>query len=1228
MAGGSNNSQESSRTPLGPVSANELIDDRALESADGDRFRLTDFVQELAQRCRVIPTPANIALYGAWGSGKTSLGNLLQATFKNDPDVAFGRFDAFKFAEVPLRRHFLASVATWFEIRKPIYSDDLYKETKEQHFRITKRDVAELLLAMGAAAACLTLVIALAGLVIAGLSSAAGSFGKTYVATLRASAPGIVIAVPIVGAILAMAFDRFEIETTRTAPFSDEEFEKRFKLLVQDIKAKTKRKRVLIFIDELDRCSPKQVGSVLETLRTFLDVESCVFIVAADQQVLEHALMEGGARQATPSDAANPYYSSGSAYLDKIFHQQIPLPPLLPRTLSQFALTLVQGCGGVWKRVPNQPELISVLVPNHVRSPRRVKTLLNTFSSLYRLAILRAEAGALDEDVELRASEIGKLVCLRTEFPLFARDLSTDARLPEIVLALNRKPSTARNDLGLAGLTPEVFERASAYASGRLPVAELLAQDSRAERESLPAESAAVEEDDPEADEVLEASGESGASSSPQRAYAEQLISYLYRTESIPGPRRDLIYLEGSGLAFHLPAEFADRIENDARNGQTQEVAAQVRELSPDDQLAACRLLAQLVIEGTVGLETTNAVRSLLAATKVVSSSIEPIADELLNALANYASGYVLDPADLEGALRLSLASESRSAISTRESVMARPEVISDADLGLVVLDGGDLLLASFQERLGEVLVARLGDTAIEEVLASLSDLTAASATAIIAAIPQPEDDDEESTLHNDLRELIETADSSDRIDITSAAFDRLLALDTTEARTEAAKVIDRVAPILDVERCRAVLSAARRRSLSAWPSWLEHVEDGSLKASDPTDNEALGVALKRIWTERFSPTGTQTSPPTAEDALAATKALAAVADDLPLTDFDCSNLLATTKPSPVTTEAEGAAREEQHATLRSFQEERFVGDAVVGDAIVADLNETLGAAVTALQAEEVGEWIAAAVQKTIASASLASIDSFVESLTAAAWLDDDARKSIRLLAAAARHEQDASTVSPLAGAEVAELLESGAPAADEAVSRWIEAFQPGGVELLAAVGSRASTEGLSVRMRAALGELSESWSAEEKGVLFEAVAPGFVSGTGSAAILRDARMGGAEPDRVVETLIRLAKDAGNNSERDRVLQLWEIVQPASQKARQALVDGIYLPLIDGGKGQVKLALDHFGLVASSVGKPTQSKIKKALERAAATAGDKDLQKRVNRVLKEVGWIKRLFKWK
>jgi len=63
----------------------------------------------------------------------------------------------------------------------------------------------------------------------------------------------------------------------------------------------------VIFVDELDRCAPHEVATTLETIKTFLEAKRCVFIVAADHQVLEQALRKQ-ARQQTPHDITNPYY--------------------------------------------------------------------------------------------------------------------------------------------------------------------------------------------------------------------------------------------------------------------------------------------------------------------------------------------------------------------------------------------------------------------------------------------------------------------------------------------------------------------------------------------------------------------------------------------------------------------------------------------------------------------------------------------------------------------------------------------------------------------------------------------------------------------------------------------------------------------------------------------------------------------------------------------------------
>src|SRR5438309_8022441 len=98
--------------PVGPLADGELIDDRALDSREEDAFRLSDIVDELLGICRHAPTPATIALYASWGSGKSSLGRILDGEFKDNQRIAYVSFNALKYAEkTPLQRHFLSQIA-------------------------------------------------------------------------------------------------------------------------------------------------------------------------------------------------------------------------------------------------------------------------------------------------------------------------------------------------------------------------------------------------------------------------------------------------------------------------------------------------------------------------------------------------------------------------------------------------------------------------------------------------------------------------------------------------------------------------------------------------------------------------------------------------------------------------------------------------------------------------------------------------------------------------------------------------------------------------------------------------------------------------------------------------------------------------------------------------------------------------------------------------------------
>ena len=49
-------------------------------------------------------------------------------------------------------------------------------------------------------------------------------------------------------------------------------------------------RRIVVFVDDLDRCLPESALQVLESMKLFFDLEGFVFVVGLDQEVVEHVI--------------------------------------------------------------------------------------------------------------------------------------------------------------------------------------------------------------------------------------------------------------------------------------------------------------------------------------------------------------------------------------------------------------------------------------------------------------------------------------------------------------------------------------------------------------------------------------------------------------------------------------------------------------------------------------------------------------------------------------------------------------------------------------------------------------------------------------------------------------------------------------------------------------------------------------------------------------------------
>lgn len=1222
------------------LNPDDLIDDRALTTADDDEFRLLDVVDEVAQLCDTVPVPATVAVYGSWGSGKSSLANLLRAKFirrrrrfrigERKPKVAFAVFDAFKYAENPLRRQFISQLAQHFGVGSKEFSQGLYTSTRDFGLKITPRKWLALFAVLLISALVAFAVVALIAAIYAVVAK--GPFRPDFTRALRAGIPGIALAAPLLAAAIGLLGSSFKAETTVEAPSSDEEFERLFRKLVRRVKKKRRCDRIVIFIDELDRCSPGEVVSTLETLRTFLEITPCIFIVAADQQALERALTDS-ARQTTPFNPANPYYSAGSAYLDKIFQYQLPLPPILSRRLSRFALRLIEKRSGVWAQVPNRAELVSVLVPTHVSSPRRVKALLNSFALLFRLALTRSQEGVIDEGVAGRASEVAKLSCLRTEFPLFAADLSLDRRLPEIVLRLHRAPALTDDELQseFVGAAPEALMRARKYAREELPVDEVIADRPRTAPAQTKHQDERTEGEEEAAASTIEQEEAEGVA--VERSHARQLIRYLQKTEAIPGPRRDLVYLESSGAAFGLDPELAEQLEEDAVDARLPQVAEAFSELDETGQQNALRLLARLIVEAeAVGIEAANVTQSIFAALKVHATELAPVAEDLLNAVVTHNRGYTLNPDDLAGALALSLADDGEAAKQMRGVVLARDEIFDDEELTEVVLRNADALWVAAQ-RVADVFTEGLASNPglVTEALADVPDqrviemIGAADFTEEDAEEEEPtaaeEDGAAEGGAIEGLTAFVEAMLSRGRKAVADAGFAKLLSLDEDAAGDAVTPLIPSFAPITDPAHARTFFERVQRRPVGEWASWLEALDAGAV-ASLTGGTKAVTDYTHLLWRRRFNPADGTEAADEEEFAAVASELGRLRAATGPASD-EQSDIL---DGAAVTSAGEIPAREERFAALGALEEAGALDQAVASASILSDLEQTLRSTAASATPQPLSQYVLEHATVALQGAEVDAATEFLEAVEESGWIDATTQEILRVRCALAQRAHIGKEALSPKDETLETLLAAGEEEADRAVGEWLTGFEPGPLEAVRILAPRiADGARLGPPLRTAVEQAALQWTPKQKADLLAELAPRFVSGDIDESTIRAVALSDADAARATDILIERYEAATNKSERTAVMRLWDEVNPAPDHLRRRLITDIYIPLVELGKGGANIALTHFDLVRQPPSQALQDRVKKAIR--AVAEGDKNLSKRAEKRLQDAGWVSKKRRW-
>lgn len=103
----------------------------------------------------------------------------------------------------------------------------------------------------------------------------------------------------------------------------------------ESILKETKIKHLVVFIDELDRCSPETILNIIEAMRLFLFAKGTSFVIGADQRLIEYAI------KTKYKEVIGNNLDIGREYMEKVIQYPVNISALDENEVEQYISCLL-----------------------------------------------------------------------------------------------------------------------------------------------------------------------------------------------------------------------------------------------------------------------------------------------------------------------------------------------------------------------------------------------------------------------------------------------------------------------------------------------------------------------------------------------------------------------------------------------------------------------------------------------------------------------------------------------------------------------------------------------------------------------------------------------------------------------------------------------------------------------------------------------------------------------
>lgn len=450
-----------------------FIKDTSVNEIDDDLFNYADISKVLECILESNDPPYNIAVIGKWGLGKSSLINLVKNKLSGDSTYLIQEINAWKYEKESLRRVFLKQLwqgisgeklKSFQEIQR-IFSDLINNEISQEKppvkppvkpkwyiplknglWKLGRNLRKYCLPALGIVLFTIIAFIFYKLIQAHTENVVIDALFWWKVVLSYCKNIGVTLLLPVLIALLTALHNEYRKKEPKSFELkfpleTADDYELFLESAITDKLKDNSDLKIVTIIDDLDRLSLDKIVEALDSIKAFVNLSNCVFIVPFDDEIIKSALEK---RRETQFGQDCEVIES-ELILDKLFQFKVYLPPLLKYDIGDYAMKLIK------REIPNFiddycPEKIlnrlvkRIIIHSDVSTPRQVKKLVNAFVNNFLIAHERVESGRVEKELftgERGMEQIAILSVLQADFnhfyDLLFKDFAYITRFVDIV---------------------------------------------------------------------------------------------------------------------------------------------------------------------------------------------------------------------------------------------------------------------------------------------------------------------------------------------------------------------------------------------------------------------------------------------------------------------------------------------------------------------------------------------------------------------------------------------------------------------------------------------------------------------------------------------------------------------------------------------------------------------------------------------------------------------------